>query len=426
MRLFHKMAMAAGVFCAPSLAAAEYYSYGAPATLPAPSYQVRPLAYNGALNYGDETVQAPVPVPAPAPDAYAPNAAQYDGALAGNGGCASCNGGNDGDYGMSDGFGAYNACCCGPSWYGSFAALYMQRNRPNPYQVSFDTTNPVGELMLNTSTVNDWQPGFEVRVGKYLGCNSAVEVSYWTLDNFGDTAYAYDPAGIGNLNTPFDFRSLNFNGNPVTGYFDNAQVHRLSRSDEFHNAEINFVNFPMAGNPCSRMQASWLAGFRYINFRENWQLASALNSPDFGVDPANEAYWNIRTENNLYGFQLGGRGSFAFTQRLSAYAAPRAGVFLNDMTQHSSIVSGDGISAQDISSHRNICSLVAQLDVGLNYQLTPCVGVFGGYRIMAISGIALADQQVPYLQDDQFGISDIDHNSNLVLSGFMGGVTVTY
>jgi hypothetical protein len=45
---------------------------------------------------------------------------------------------------------------------------------------------------------------------------------------------------------------------------------------------------------------------------------------------------------------------------------------------------------------------------------------------VAISGIALADDQVPYLADDLFGISDIDHNANLVLHGVMGGVTVTY
>jgi hypothetical protein len=430
MKLFHRMAMAAGVFCAPSLAAAEYYNYGAPATLPAPAYQVRALAYNPT----EERLMVPEPTPVPtqAQDAYAPNAAHYDNALSGNalggnGGCTSCNGGGEwaGD-GYDGGCGGGDCCGCGPSWYGSFAGLYMQRNRPNPYQVSFDTLNPVGELLLNTSSLNEWQPGFEVRVGKYLGCSSAVEVGYWTLDNFGGSACAYDPAGPGGLNTPFDFRSLNFNGVPVTDLYDGAEIHRLSRSDEFHNLEINFLNFPMSCNPCSRMQASWLAGFRYMNFRESWQLASSYNSPDFGVDPAYEAYWNIRTQNNLYGFQLGGRGSYCVTQHLSVYAAPRAGVFYNDMSQHTWIVDGNNVSALDCGSNRNIFSIMAQLDVGLNYQVTPCVGIYGGYRIMALSGIALADQQVPFLQDDRFGISDIDHNSNLVLSGFMGGVTVTF
>jgi hypothetical protein len=66
------------------------------------------------------------------------------------------------------------------------------------------------------------------------------------------------------------------------------------------------------------------------------------------------------------------------------------------------------------------------LDVGANFQVTPSIGVWGGYRVMAISGIALADDQIPFLADDLFGISDIDHNANLVLHGAMAGVTVTY
>jgi hypothetical protein len=284
----------------------------------------------------------------------------------------------------------------------------------------------VGELILNTDTLGDWEAGFEVRVGKYLGCSSAVELGYWTLDNFGGEVFAFDPAGIGSLNTPFDFRSLNFAGSPVNDWFDNAQAHRLRRRDEIHNLELNFVNFPMSCNPCSRLQASWLAGLRFFSFREGWELASSEGSPDFGVDPANEAYYSISVDNDLYGLQLGGRASYCFTQKLSAYAAPRAGVFWNNISHHSTITSGDGISALDIASNRDVVSLLCQLDVGVNYQVTPCVGVWGGYRAMAISGIALADDQIPFLADDLFGISDIDHNANLVLHGVMGGVTVTF
>ena len=45
MRILHKLAMAAGVFAAPTLASAQYYSYGAPATLPAPTRHVQPMSY---------------------------------------------------------------------------------------------------------------------------------------------------------------------------------------------------------------------------------------------------------------------------------------------------------------------------------------------------------------------------------------------
>lgn len=422
MRFLHKLAMAAGVFAAPSLASAQYYSYGAPATLPAPTRQVQPMGYHSPT-YSGENIPAPTAVGAQ--EGYAPSSSHYDNALSGDAGCSTCNGGGGcstgdcGDFGCGD-------CCCGPSWYGSIAGLYLERNRPNKFQVSFDTTNPIGQLIMSTDTIGDWEAGFEVRVGKYLGCSSAVELGYWTIGDFEGEARAFDPPGIGGLNTPFDFRSLNFAGTPVNDLFDGAQVHVLRRSNEIHNLEANFVSFPMSSNPCSRMQGSVLAGFRYFRFSEDWSLASSDNSPSFGVDPANEAYWNIDVENNLFGLQLGGRGSYAVTQKLSAFAAPRVGLFWNDMSMDYRIADGVGNEAVDISSDENAISLLAQLDVGVNYQFTPCIGLWGGYRVMALSGVALSDQQIPFLADDLNGIADIDHNSNLVLHGLMGGVTFTY
>jgi hypothetical protein len=414
--------MTAGVLCAASSASAQYHPYAAPAMLPAPQTQLRTAAYG-------EPQYTPAPAPemihhpgssavAPGPVAPAP---VYDHAMSGPEGCATCD--NNG-YAYGDDFGL-GACGCGPSWYAGFTALYMTRNKPNPYQVSFDTTNPVGELILNTDTIDDdWQEGFEVRVGKYLGCSSAVEFSYWTLDNFGGQVHAYDPAGVGSLNTPFDFRSLNFNGAPVNDLFDNAEAHRLTRNDEFHNFEVNFIN--LSGNPCSRIRTSGLAGFRYINFRESWQLASSYMNRNFGVDPANEAYYDIDVENNLFGLQIGGRADVMLTDCLSLYAAPRFGVFANYMEHDSRIYSGTGVSAMNVSSNNTILSLLGQLDVGVNYQITNWLSVYGGYRVVAISGIALADQQIPYLQDDLFGISDIDHNSNLVLHGATGGLQICF
>jgi hypothetical protein len=424
MRVLHQLALAAGALCAPSLAMAQYYSYGAPATLPAPTSQVRPMSYaSAAYPHADvrtgEVIESPTAVPS-----YHGNMPAYDSALSGDAGCSTCNGG---DSGMGDCGCGMNVCdCCPPCWFGSLAALYMERNRPNPYQLSFDTTNPVGELILNIDTVGDWEAGFEARVGRYIGCNSAVEVGYWTLDNFGGQVFAFDPAGVGGLNTPIDFRSLNFGGTPVTDWFDNAQAHRFTRNDEIHNVEINFLRWSANCDPCARLQTSGLVGVRYFQFREGWELASSDNDPTFGVDPTGEAYYNINVDNDMLGVQIGGRASYCITQRLSAYAAPRVGVFWNNISHRSSITSGDGQTALDISSDRDVWSLLAQLDVGGNLQVTPNIGLWAGYRVVAISGIALADDQVPYLADDLFGISDIDHNANLVLHGVMGGVTVTY
>ena len=447
MKLFRKCAMTASMLCMATAAQAQYYPYAAPATLPAPT-ESRQMAYQNWSNYYEKTpesVQSPAPIPAKDSQVISEGHNNYDSALAGNGwsdgngnhgagndgGCGNggCDNGCDGGFICGGGYGLLNPC--GTRWYGAAAYLHMTRNRPNPYQVSFDTTNPIGQLILNTDTTGDWSNGWEVTVGRYLGCNSAVEFTYWGLEGFSGSAFATDPAGPAGLNTPIDFRSLAFDDGvnppvPVNAYYDGAQAHHLSRSNDINSLEINYVNYPMLGNNCSHVQMNVFAGVRYFQFKESTSFDTSFGDPEFGVDVDNEAYYSISTTNNLFVLQIGSRISYCFGNRLSVFATPRLGVYWNNMEQSQYIGRGDDVAALDISSNRDICSLMGQIDLGVNYQVTPRWAVYAGYRVVAISGIALADSQVPYLQDDLFGIADTDHNSNLVLHGAMAGVKFNF
>jgi hypothetical protein len=409
MKFLRQLAMTASLACAATSASAQYNPYAAPATLPVPANPPRQFSY-------------PTPPGVPANELHEPHGLH----------AVPPNAAPAGQDPYADWMGDCNGCapCCterAPCWYVSVIGLYMTRNKPDPYQMSFDTTNPVGELILNHDTLGDWEPGGEIRFGVYVGCRTAVEFSYWTLNNFDQQKLAFDPPGVGSLNTPFDFRSLEFGaGNPVTDWYDNAEAHRVTRRDEIHNFELNVIRHGLVCSPCSPLQVSGLVGVRYFRFAEDFQFASADDNPVFGADPATEAYYDIDVQNNLYGVQLGGQATFNLTKRWSVYAAPRFGVFINDMDQSSRIYTGTGITAMEIHSDRQIISVLGQLDVGLNYQFACGWSAQAGYRIIGISGIALSDRQIPYLQDDLFGISDIDHASNLVLHGITAGVEYRY
>ena len=61
-------------------------------------------------------------------------------------------------------------------------------------------------------------------------------------------------------------------------------------------------------------------------------------------------------------------------------------------------------------------------DAGLNYAVTPNIRAYLGYRVVAVSNVALSDNQVlPFLADTA-GFAQVKQNGDLVLHGVMTGV----
>ena len=114
---------------------------------------------------------------------------------------------------------------------------------------------------------------------------------------------------------------------------------------------------------------------------------AALKGPLHGG--ANEAYIQSSVTNNLLGFQLGGRADYFITPRFSVFAAPKVGIYGNDMNVQGRIYTGDGLVGMDVTGSKVGFSMMGQLDVGMNYQFSPRWSVFGGYRLVAVSGLAI-------------------------------------
>ena len=71
-------------------------------------------------------------------------------------------------------------------------------------------------------------------------------------------------------------------------------------------------------------------------------------------------------------------------------------------------------------------SVLSQIDVGLDWQITQCLSARLGYRVVAATGIGLADNQIPPYLNDIPAIQDIDRNGNLLLHGAFAGVTYCF
>ena len=137
----------------------------------------------------------------------------------------------------------------------------------------------------------------------------------------------------------------------------------------------------------------------------------------------------MSTVNNLFGFQLGGRLDYGLTRCWSLYAAPKMGLYTNRMTSRQHIGNeakcayiNDPASPYngeyfDITARRNSIAFLGELDVGSSFRFSRCWSVSAGYRVVAVSGVALTTNQIPQSFRDLGAAQTINNNGDLILHG---------
>lgn len=453
MRMFYKsgMALALGVMLAGSSASAQQGPYGAPSLLPLPdagpqtSYPTANYSGRATLVSGQPTPANPGPALAPEPIVGEPvdpgptsspvptdnNNSLYDDA-------ASCGWGDDCASGLA-------GCGCQGPWFASFTGLVMSRNNPNPFWTSYETNNNANQVLNTRDAHAGWNGGGEIRLGRWFGCGCAnqcgdncgdsaccgpsgrqgIEVSYFTLGQLnGFASIRGDSLPGGSVSTPIDlndqFGPVTIGGNPASDYFDGATEHRIWRNDEIHNIEINFLSQQLYNS--GRAQFTWLAGVRYFKFDDSLIFGSVAGGFEFGQDPSEQAYISSRAVNNMVGFQIGGRSDFYVTQKLSVFGTPKIGIYGNSINVRNRFYLGDGTEGFDITARSTDVSFLASIDLGVAYQFSSHWRAFVGYRALAVTQVALADNQyLPYLAaTNDFG--DAKTNGSLILHGGMAGL----
>ncbi len=432
-------------------ASAQYRPYTAPASLQAPSYVPYYSARrNDAPPHPTEMAQPSHIMPAPqdhmqAPYDYSPvpqNHADYSrpstlgatGHIVEGEGYMDCGGEycNTGcNYIGEAGYVPGKPC---GNFFASAAGLVMTRSDCDNVWLSFDATPGGGEPnLLGTSNADvDWTGGAQIDLGFRVGCNTWLSASFWWLAPMDGEAGITDSTG--QINSIQDFRSLDFSPLvTVNDLYNGARAQVVSRRSEFHNLELNLLNGPV-WCPCDCVRLSWMAGARYFRFADSMLFGTAHDFTEFGVAPAYDAYYDIDVKNNFIGGQVGFRLDWRASCKCTAYIAPKFGIYNNHATQNQRVYDGLGTTAYrfadgalaDVSSNENNFAVLSEIDLGLNYQLTCNVSIFGGYRLVAATGVATASEQIPYLGDDLEAMGDIQTNGNLVLHGAFAGLLIKF
>ena len=349
------------------------------------------------------------------------------GSLFGKKGCDDCSAGTA--FGASTG--------CGGGWYAGLYGLVLTRSDDYGQTLSYDSANGTTAILRSDRGYNQHFGGAETRLGKYFSNTWAIEGAYWGLYPDVEEFGVQQSNLTGDLRTALGFNNLLYNPGggpiPVAQVFGDATqtaaAHRLRRSYEVHNAEINFVNTPAIA--CGNFSYSFLAGARYFKYSDGLTFSTDYVNSIFGDDPANELHYDVDVDNNLVGFQMGSRMDYRIGCKLTVNGGANFGVYNNHITQLQRIRGGNGFAYDvantedyNIRSSDDDLAFLGDISLGLGYDVGCNWRVTGGYRLIAASGIANSASQIP--RDRDFYIYDsvrnIDSHDSLILHGAYFGV----
>lgn len=328
-------------------------------------------------------------------------------------------------------------------WYGGAIGMIMNRSRANNVWLSYDQDNIRDRVLKSNDARFSTAGGVGADIGHYFnGGQNSVQFVYWGIYPGVSEANAYGANTVGGIDTILHFDGLQYDAGtgPLSlssTFFFNAERHRVQRSWEVHNLELNLIghNFTSA---CSPWQLSWIGGIRYLRFDEDFLYSSDVVDTVFTGNPE-EVHYGIDVDNNLLGFQLGSQANYCVGPRWGLFANTKAGLYNNHMTQQSRIYGSNGQAfvgdpaspylGQDVNSttSKNSYSMIAELSVGANWNINSCWSLNAGYRAVGISGVALSTNQIP---GDFIGALDsirtVNSNGSLLLHGAFAGVDYCY
>jgi hypothetical protein len=138
----------------------------------------------------------------------------------------------------------------------------------------------------------------------------------------------------------------------------------------------------------------YLAGLRIMELEDilDWR------AEDIGL-AGEDGRYNIRTDNDLFGLQLGGGLKYQ-ASRWSAGMFAKGGLFLNDALGRTQLTFTDeGFDDADVRLRENQLSFVGEFKLHSRFHITPNTSLRAGYELMFLSSIALAPAQATFIPE---------------------------
>ncbi|MCC9601551.1 BBP7 family outer membrane beta-barrel protein [Stieleria sp. JC731] len=384
-----------------------------------------------------------------------PSAASCDTGSCGSGSCGLGGGCASGGFA-----GACGTSACGgvgpiSPWYGGMDLLFWEiADSSTAVYATYDNGVAVGQYNYLDP---DNTVGVNTRFGRYLGCGAyGIDVSflYWDPDP-QSRMFTDGGAGLRFTHPALRTVSINRGGGATTVYDDydtNATCICSERDIRVKGIEVNLSCFGLMGarrlgsayptslfaghfggcgsqsgygskggcfgrgnrlygsaigplaRACSgRVRVQTSHGFRWFQLEDELLIAGDVDGmPGLG---GSDIYYELQTENNLYGYQFGSQLSYALGCRLMVNIGGKVGVYGNDARfthwigndMVMAYTDSQGAGAGDLYTEKSDVSLagLGELDFGLGYRVCNRLTATCGYRILTACGVATSIDSMP-------------------------------
>ena len=305
-------------------------------------------------------------------------------------------------------------------WYAEADAVVWSRtwNRDNKWFAADDPDvespvfffNSISLLSTNRLLILDGsQPGEDTSVRVTLGHflfrdqRNRDHTAEFTVFGGGDWEQHREISSLNNfgLFVPFIVDAANRS-------FDGATRQSMDYSSHYSSFEANYRvkqrmrrdQLVMDPDGCWHRAAApgftheYLVGLRFMQMRDilDWRAEDILT---LGSD----ATYAIRTDNDMFGFQLGAGGTYE-TSRWSLGVTSKGGVFVND-TKGRSFLDFTDEDDNDDDFHLQLTedelSFVGEARLTGKWHLTPNFSLRASYEMMYLSSVALAPNQANFI-----------------------------
>jgi len=180
--------------------------------------------------------------------------------------------------------------------------------------------------------------------------------------------------------------------------------------------------------PADRIAPNW-KGPCLLQGASGCALSDVPNPPPGGSVVIYPPFWTAKTQNNLYGAQIGVDAKLLELGRLSIDGVIKAGVFDNDARQSALVSMAKTLFPTQAAA--NHAALVSEADLQLKYQLAKGLALKVGYEALWLDGVALAPGQIretyttapPTLSARALGVNC---GSNVLFQGATVGLEVSF
>lgn len=262
-----------------------------------------------------------------------------------------------------------------PRWVVQADALFLWQYTPGDRPLYFNAQEAPA---LTTQQI---QPtvGIGPRIGLFLNRTdcSAIEANYFTVQSM-----------VASTGLPVTGDGSQYSMNNLAGgTFADIDSATVTTSSSIQSFELNLREW-------NRGAFTWLVGVRWVEWNESMAIQDNFtDSTQFsGIDNV-----NVRTNNDLYGAQIGGDVLLWNTQQIVRFnAIGKAGIYGNATANQRTTTASDrpGDSPLDVSDSANAVAFFGEVGIVGSVKLTEWLAWRTGYNFFWLSGVAVPAAQL--------------------------------